>query len=73
MNSYDFQRFIGALYIIGGLILFFFVMWHFLIRLVFGLLALYFVYTGLKMRSFSFAQLFFRASQYKNRYRNGWF
>jgi len=68
MMSYQINRFLGILYIIGGAVLFFMVAGEFLLRASIAVIALYLISYGLKLQGYPFTRFIFMAQRWRSRF-----
>jgi len=68
MRSYQVNRFLGILYVVLGLGIFFFVAWEFLFRIMLAAIGLFIVSKGLQLQGYSTSRLFFIVQQWRSRF-----
>jgi len=68
MRSYQMNRFLGILYVILGLVIFFLVAWELLFRILLAAVGLFIVKKGLQLQGYPTSRLFFIMQDWRSRF-----
>lgn len=68
MLSFQMNRFLGVLYVVLGLVIFFLVAWELLFRVLIAAIGLFIVSKGLQMQGYPTSRIFFMAQQWRSRF-----